>query len=168
MSKYCQLLNSEYEDVDTYDIYNSFCNYFENPVMTKLKEKDNFSMYFARSKAMLGSAYRYLIVLIHKDNFPLGYEKPLRELSWVSLQTRTIEEKFNVRTYSYMPEVKEPLNQTIRMISQNEQVTVYSCEKMHKLEISLLHTRKNNVFQYPPEGNICAALETYQTVVSFR
>jgi hypothetical protein len=168
MSHYGQLINSEYEDIQTYDIYSAFTKYFENPVMTKLKDMDRFSMYYARNKAILGATFRYLIAVVPKNTLPFGTNEQLSNLNWVSLQTRTLEEKYNVQTYSYTPTVSEPLTQMISMDSQNEEITVYSCSQMEKLQISLIHTRKNNVFQYPPTGNICAALETYQTVINFR
>jgi hypothetical protein len=168
MSQYGQLINSEYEDIETYDIYSVFAKYFENPMMTKLKDMDRFSMYYARNTAILGSTFRYLIAVVPKNGVPFGTNERLNNLNWVSLQTRTLEDKYNVQTYSYTPTISEPLNQLINMVSQDEQMTIYSCSKMYKIEISLVHTRKNNVFQYPPTGNICAALETYQTVINFK
>ena len=168
MSQYGELINSEYEDIETYDIYSAFTKYFQNPMMTKLKDMERFSMYYSRNTAILGSTFRYLIAVVPKNRVPFGTNERLNNLNWVSLQTRTLEDKYNVQTYSYTPTVSEPLNQLINMVSQDEQMTIYSCSKMYKIEISLVHTRKNNVFQYPPTGNICAALETYQTVINFK
>ena len=61
-------------------VYSAFVEYFANPSMTKMKDINDFSMYIARVYAILGIEYRYIIVFVKRDEFPLGSTKLLSNL----------------------------------------------------------------------------------------
>ena len=97
--------------IDSYDprhedVYTVICNYFNNPMLTKVKDipEEGYSMYVAEAKCGLGLHRRYIIVLIVQDSSPTGTVQLLNQLKWTSFQTRTLIEKFNVgKPFEYTP-----------------------------------------------------------------
>jgi hypothetical protein len=55
---------------------------------------------------------------------------------------------------------------TLRLKSRAKDITIYE-EDSGLFEVSLLHTR-NNEFEYPNEGTLVSALETYQTLIYWK
>ena len=163
--QYGQIINPEYDPGKNH-IYEAFVNYFNNPLLIKIKNVETMSMYMVKIHAMLGNAYRYLIIFVPMDFEKLGTEKKMSELEWISLQTRTLEEQHRIRVHNYKPEKKYPLNQKISVVERKENYSVYKAEEF-PLNISLLHTRKNQLHQYNPTGCIANALETFQTIINF-
>ena len=120
-----------------------------------------------RIHAMLGNAFRYLILFVDRDVNMFGTTKNMSELEWLSLQTRTLEDQHNLKAHNYTAQQMPPLNQKINIKTQDEKQTTYNAESF-PLVITLLHTRKNNSFEYQKSGTIVSALETYQTIINFR
>lgn len=166
MYQYGELIDSGF-DPQKNNVYEAFTEYFNNPGLTKIKDVKEFSMYAVRIHAMLGNAQRYLIVFVPRDVRVKGSKENLENLKWVSLQTRTLEEIYHVSTHMYMAKKQPPLNQKISITSQDEKQSSYIAEKF-PLTITLLHTKKNNVYQYHPTGSIVSAIETYQTIINFK
>ena len=96
-----------------------------------------------------------------------GTTKKMDELTWISLQTRTLEDQHNLKPHTYQAVQKPPLNQKINIQDQNEKQSTYHSTGF-PLVITLLHTRKNNSYQYQPTGTVVSALETFQTIINFR
>lgn len=165
MSEYGQVINPQYDPAKN-DIYESFSTYFENPILTKIKNVKNYSVYMSKIHAMLGNAYRYLILIIENDHQAIGDTKPMESCEWVSLQTRTLEEQHRLKPHIYTVVKKPPLNQKINIKTRNETQSTYICESF-PLSVTLIHTQKNSTYQYQPVGTIVSALETFQTIVSF-
>lgn len=166
MSEYGQVINPQYDPTKNH-IYEAFSAYYNYPTLTKIKDVQIYSVYMTKIHAMLGNAYRYLILFIEKDFEPNGTTKPMEDCEWVSLQTRTLEEQHRLKPHIYKAEKKPPLDQKINVISQDEKQSTYNCEKF-PLTITLLHTRKNSTYQYQPTGTIVSALETFQTIINFK
>lgn len=162
--EFAEVINSSY-DPKKNEVFEYFVEYFNNPVMIKIKNVNDFSMYCVKIYALLGNAYRYLIALTERDFEEIGFEKHLKEIEWVSLQTRTLQEKHNVSTHSYPKNLKQ-LNDKINVQTRTEDASTYKAEKL-PLIITLLNTRKNNTYQYSPIGTIASALETFQTIINF-
>lgn len=163
--EFAEVINSSY-DPEKNKVFESFVEYFNNPLMVKIKNVSNFSMYCVKIYAMLGNAYRYLIVLTERDFEEIGFKKHLKDIEWVSLQTRTLQEKHIVPTHSYQNNLKPPLNDKIIVQTRTEDSSTYKSENL-PLVITLLNTRKNNKHQYSPSGTIVSALETFQTIINF-
>lgn len=166
MTEYGQVINPNYDPSKNY-VYEAFSRYFNNPELTKIKNVDKYSMYAIKIHAMLGNAIRYLIIFIDRDVNPIGFKKPMGTCDWVSLQTRTLEDIHDVPTHFYKAEKKPPLDQVINVKNRDKDKSVYNAEKF-PLEITLLHTRKNHMYQYHPTGSIVSALETFQTIINFK
>ena len=161
-----QVINPQYDPSKNH-IYEAFTDYFNNPVLTKIKNVDKYTVYMARIHAMLGNAYRYLVIFVERDVNMFGTTKKMDELTWISLQTRTLEDQHNLKPHTYQAAQKPPLNQKINIQDRNEKQSTYHSTDFH-LVITLLHTRKNNSYQYQPTGTIVSALETFQTIINFR
>ena len=165
MSEYGQVINYDY-DPRKNDIYEAFSKYFENPLMTKTKNVQKYSVYMVKIHALLGNAYRYLILFVDEDFKDIGNTKQMDSIEWVSLQTRTLEEQHRLKQHLYTVSKTPPLNQQIHVKTQDEKQSTYRCDSF-PLIVTLLHTRKNNTYQYQPVGTIISALETFQTIISF-
>ena len=166
MSEYGQVINPHY-DPSKNRVYEAFTDYFNNPLLTKIKNVDNYTVYMARIHSMLGNSYRYLVLFVERDVNMFGTTKHMKELTWISLQTRTLEDKHDLKSHTYQAEQKPPLNQKINIQNQNETKSTYNSIDF-PLVITLLHTRKNNSYQYQPTGTIVSAIETFQTIINFR
>ena len=70
------------------DIYKIFSQYFNDPMMTKMKDDNNLSMYVCRLYCLLNRECRYIIVFTEQTQNTIGTLANLSTLEWVSLQTR--------------------------------------------------------------------------------
>jgi hypothetical protein len=161
-----QVINNDYDPSKNH-VYKAFTEYFGNPNLTKIKNVNNYSVYMTRIHAMLGNAFRYLILFVDRDVNMFGSTKNMINIEWISLQTRTLEDKHELKPHTYTARQTPPLNQKINIHSRTEEKSIYNAESF-PLVITLLHTRKNNSFQYQPFGTIVSALETFQTIINFR
>jgi hypothetical protein len=166
MTEYGQVINPYY-DPRKNNAYDAFVKYFNNPILTKIKNVDNYSVYMTRIHTLLGNSYRYLILFVEIDvNVVFNTSKNMDEIKWVSLQTRTLEDYHDLKSHTYQPVLKHPLNQKIKNQNMNEKQSTYHSEDF-PLVITLLHTRKDNVYEYQPTGTIISAIETFQTIINF-
>lgn len=163
--EFAEMINPSYDPTKNH-IYEAFTDYFNNPTMVKIKNVENFSMYMVKIHAMLGNAYRYLIVFIPGDFESIGTKKSLQNCEWVSLQTRTLEDQHRIQPHNYQKGLRPPLNQQIKIHDRSMERSLYKAESF-PLDITILHTRKNHLHQYHPTGTIISALETFQTIITF-
>lgn len=148
------------------NLYKAFVNYFGNPLMSKSKNVNNYSIYMAKTQCMLSNMCRYIIATTPLDNNPVGYKINLTNIEWVSFQTRTLSGEFPaINSMSYLPEKKGALMATIERISKNKNSSLYSCSDF---PISITLLRGKNTSDYQPTGTIISALETYNTVIMLK
>jgi hypothetical protein len=166
MIKYGQIIDSGFEPSKIH-IYNAFVEYYKNPIFTKIKNINGFSVYMVKIYAMLGNAYRYLILFVTQDINPLQFTTPMKNIEWISLQTRTLEDHHKLSPYIYRAESLPPLNQLITAIERDDEKCVYTSVD-YPLSITLLNTKKNCKYQYQEKGTIASALETFQTIINFK
>lgn len=163
MSK-VQYTGEVFFDPEKENFYKAIVEYFSNPIMTKVKNVDNYSMYVVKIHAVLTIEYRYIIVFVNKNNHEIGTSKLLEELSWISLQTRTLKDEHKVQTHMYTPRRNTPLNKNISLIRKDEKQYLY---KVDSLPISVVLIPKSEKEQeYNNNGNLIMALETYQTILT--
>ena len=170
MAHYGKVLN-EYEPEKEH-IYDSFVRFFNNPSMIKQKNVEGLSMYITKTFCLLSNECRYIIALVMEDDKEIGYIEKLNNLLWVSFQTRTLKGKMDTPSHSYTPQRGGPLDtQIIREQPNrktiNQKASDYSCEKFPTIRVTLLHTDQG-ASEYQDTGAIITALETYQTVISFK
>lgn len=146
------------------NIYKLFSDYFNNPLMKKLKNVNGYSMYITKINAMLGIIYRYLIVFVRDDGYPIGSTENLINLPWLSLQTRMLEEDYPLQLHTYYPQRIPELNKTIHLINKDSRQYVYRVDNL-PITITLL-PKRGFENEYNTTGNVISALETYYTIVS--
>lgn len=144
-------------------IYALMTQYFDNPVMTKMRDVNNFSMYMTRIHTLLGIEFRYIIVFVAKNNEAVGHKERMQNLYWTCLQTLSLDiEHSNLPFHSYRPQRLQELDKDIKLIQKDDKQYVYSVAGL-PMKITLLPNGKS---EYMPSGKVVNALETYQTIVT--
>lgn len=146
-------------------IYQLFTDYYDNMTMHKIKEDNDFSVYMARLQCLLLNEQRYLIAIVARDRFPPMYKQPLQNLRWMSLQIRNLEDGYDLQPQSYNMKRTPDFQRRIRVNKRDQDVTTYEIQDL-PIKISLLHTRGQK-YEYPDEGSLISALETFRTIVHF-
>ena len=78
-------------------IYSLFVDYYNNPIMTKLKydQNTNISSYYVKIYSQLLNKYHYLIVSVKNNIDQINKKIYLKNLKWESLQTRILDKNFS-------------------------------------------------------------------------
>lgn len=165
MTSYGQTLDSYEPDKDY--LYKIFDDYFNHPTMTKIKNADGYSIYMSKMYCLLSNKCRYLVAIVKEDFNPVKTQESLKMLRWVSFQTRTLEDQHTLPPHGYQPTAKGPLAVPITRVNITNEASEYSCSDL-PITVTLLHDDKNNQYTYQHRGNVVAALETYQTLVTIK
>lgn len=151
-------------------LYTLVSQYFQNPLLTKIKSVGEYSLYGTQTSSNLLKTNKYVLVFVNCDDsvFGIGDRRPLRELSWVSLQTRTLEELYRVNKHTYIPNKQSPLYTcAIIQNKENKEGVFYYSPNFAFLNITLLHN-PNLSAAYQPRGNLVLALEQYDTIITIK
>jgi hypothetical protein len=143
-------------------MYDAFTKYFSDPVMTKIKDVEKYTMYMSKTYCLLSTEYRYIIALVPQDINIIGFKKNLNELRWLSLQTRSLNDNHNLPQHYYVARRGSILDSEIYRIKTEDKASTYKCDRF-PIIITLLHTKGKN--DYQDKGIIITALETYQTII---
>lgn len=164
LEQYGEMLGSY--DPDREKLYVAFDNYFNHPTMVKIKDVNGYSMYMSKTYCLLSNECRYIIVFVKQDMMPARTQERLSTLVWESLQTRTLSDQHSLPPHGYQPRKDGPLNVIINRAQVTRDSSTYNCD-VYPLTVTLLHgTGGGN--QYQPRGNIIAALETYNTIITLK
>ena len=166
MAQYGELLDVYEPDKDT--LYSYFDNYFNHPKMEKIKNVGDLSMYMTKNYCLLSNECRYIVVFIIQDYHPVKTQRSLADLSWVSLQTRTLTDNHDLSPHDYQPKARGPLQKPLIRTNVTDACSTYRCEGQ-PIMVTLLHTKSDNsdsALEYQERGNIISALETYQTIIT--
>lgn len=145
-------------------IYQEFDNYFRNPVLYKIKDIKQYSMYITPVRNMISES-RYIIVFINKDNHPVGFQIPLKNLEWISLQTNIIlNTTYQLPKHTYTPTLNTVLNTPIKLVKTSTDSYEYKCPKFD-INVSLILDDKNKYYVH--SGNLVNAIETYRTIITW-
>lgn len=164
MSKYGRVIDDL--DLDRESFYDLVTEYFDNPDMFKLKNENGNSVYVCKLQTMLKNGNRYLFAICEQDNFALDTPTKLKDLKWNCFQTRTLDDYYNYKKHNYEYKRGAPYNTKIVLVNREESRTEYSCSTYPNILITLLHSKPNK-YEYPDQGNIVAALETFKTIFTF-
>lgn len=159
--------------IDSYDprneeVYSIICNYFGNPMLTKMKDVNGYSMYIGKPKCMLGLHNRYIMAIIVQDSSPLGTVSLLDQLKWTSFQTRTRIEKYKLEPFNYTPS-RNPNNEII-LTERGERHCEYVCTDF-PINVTLIledWEPKQSAHNYQNRGTLSQALETWKTIITLR
>jgi hypothetical protein len=164
MANYGEILD-DFNPVNEH-LYSLFVAYFANPTLTKIKNQAQFSMYAVKFFCLLSKECRYLILFTSINSYTIGSVDEMKNIKWVSLQTRTLFEQFDCLTHSYSPSSSSPLNVLIERNKITDEASFYSCPTF-PITITLLHTKQKDKLSYQNSGTIIAALETFETIITF-
>lgn len=159
MSKYGEIINPNFDPRKDY-VYDMLANYFGNPLLTLIKP----FVYAVEIESHMANTKRYLFVTAIDK---LGYTEPLDKIKWSSLQTRTIEEKYDVGKHSYVPKNKHPFNSVINVSDRKTDYVTYRCPEIPQIVITLLICQQPKQARYNDTGTVASALQTFQTIVTF-
>lgn len=147
-------------------IYDLISSFYGDILLQKIRnENDQVSLYGARLPSLLLNEKRYMFVQCPSSDL---FQRKLKDTPWITLQLRTLENddgfhNLPMNTYSVKREQKYFL--PLQVASRDKQITVYKCPQA-PIQVSLLHT-KGIEYEYPNDGNLVSALETYQTIIQF-
>jgi hypothetical protein len=163
MSKYGEIIQYGYDPFKD-NIYKLFVQYFGDPIMTKIKNIENYTMYICKIHAILGIEYRYLIIFTPQNNNPIGKTEKLSNLEWISFQTRTLQDDHDLQYHTYIPRRIPDLDKKIQLKDKTDTSYVYS---VSELPIQIILLPKTKDMDYSQSGSVVSALETYQTLINF-
>lgn len=148
--------------------YSLLDEYYDSPIMTKIKNIGNeYSMYAEKLACLLLNEERYIIAICPIDNNPINTRVHLKGLRWLSFQSRSLHEDLPVNgNHQYEIKRADKFNLLLTLSERTEKYTKYNIKDNTSINVTLLHTRGLE-YEYPNEGNLISALETFQTVLQF-
>lgn len=145
------------------NFYNLILEYFNDPLLVKIKDINNKSYYGIKYNSLLLNENKYLIVV---TNLCSSSEKRLKDISWSQLQLRSLPLK---NEFSNLPSISQNFNRSFRLqiplhiSKRTKELSTYTIEDF-PFELHLIH-KKKILYEYPNEGNLISALETAQTLL---
>jgi len=165
MANYGELIDSNI-DINRMPIYTFFLEYFGNQKLALFKETpDGTVIYGAKIRSNLSKQKRYLFVLFKKDpklrneKFPSAVN--LRDIQWNSIQTRVLDEDYNLPQFSYTG-LND--NTIIKLVKKEETRYIYSCDSFPNISVVLL-LGKTQMKPYNDKGTLSLAIETFNCLV---
>lgn len=149
------------------------CKLYNDPILEKVEEIGNASIYKARVESMLvASSMKYVVVVSIQDNTPIFQKKRLSQINWVSFQTRQLPKNHIDKSLYSLPEIRtnyseippllkdkitkiETYNDTVEYISSNIPV-----------KIVLLTEDREKGLAMKNDSTIERALSYFNTIVS--
>ena len=145
------------------NFYNLILEYFNNPLLVKIKDINNKSYYGIKYNSLLLNENKYLIVV---TSLCSSSEKRLKDISWSQLQLRSLPLK---NEFSNLPSISQNFNRSFRLqiplhiSKRTKELSTYTIEDF-PFELHSIH-KKKILYEYPNEGNLISALETAQTLL---
>lgn len=146
-------------------IRNVINTYYDSPIMQKMKNDMDKSVYMCRLQSMLLHDHRYLIAVCPIDDSPIGVRTRINDLSWECLQARILENEDYMTIYQHSYETKRDsiFLMEMKRTFQSEEYSIYESSN-HQIEITLLNTVQDK-YEYPDKGTLLSCLETFQTII---
>jgi hypothetical protein len=147
---------------------------FNDPVLQKVEEVGNASIYKARVDSMLvASAMKYVVVISVHDNTPIFEKKKLSQINWVSFQTRQIQKHHIDKSLYNLPEMRiqyheipSLLKDKITKMETYDDRVEYMSENV-PVKIILLTENKDKGQALKNDSTIERALSYFNTIISF-
>lgn len=170
MARYAEFYDISYNPIYD-DIRKAFTEHFQDPVMTKIDGLNgkNFSVYAVQVMSQLLLEKWYIFATVDEDGLPLGNQIPLRGLSWKSLQTRKMKDgilyKGDVKKIPYNFKKTDFMKVPIRIIERQDNQLTYIADI---LPITITFLVRNKYDISSPTGTLGTALDTFNTIITFR
>ena len=168
-----QFMNSRFDPKD--NVRKAVADIYNGVIMTKTNQWEKepygtYGIYKARLNSYTSSDSNIIIAIVPDDVNPLGTNKLIDSLEWVSFQTREMKNSkkdlngFNLSFQNYMIKNDNILHDKIKCVSETPTKYIYRAENL-PLKVELLKLKENS--QFASEGTIWSALEVFSTIVSF-
>ena len=167
MANYGELIDSNI-DIHRMPIYTYFLEYFGDPRLALFKETpEGHVIYGAKVRSQLSRQKRYLFVHIKKDyrdrsGFQYPKEINLKDIQWSCLQTRVLDEDYNLPSFTYAG--KQSNEHIIKLVKKDDSRYTYTCESFPGSSIVLLVT-KTQMKPYNQTGTLSLAIETFNCLI---
>lgn len=174
MAQVYHLIDSEVS-LAVQSLYDRIDRYFQSPHVMKMYNEGNSSVYMVRIRTGLASPkQRYLVVVAPLDVHGVGAVLPLRSLEWTSFQTRSldaehVEKERAVPQHTYMPDHSEKNRVMMKLLKRFPGRTEYEVDGIGKECVAaLMHTSRENEWEFPDRVTLSGSLELYRTVLMIR
>jgi hypothetical protein len=168
-----QIMNSPIDP--KLEVRKAFADVYNGVIMTKTNQWEKepygtYGVYKARLNSYTSSDSNIIIAIVEDDVNPLGTNKLIDSLPWVSFQTREMTNSkkdlngFSLSFQNYMIKNDSILHDKIKLKSETPTKYIYRSDNL-PLKVEILKLRDDSYFS--SEGTIWSALEVYSTVVSF-
>ena len=168
-----QVMNSNFDPKA--EVRKAFADIYNGVIMTKTNQWEKepygtYGIYKARLNSYTSSDNNIIIAIVEDDVNPLGTNKLIDSLPWVSFQTREMTNSkkdlngFNLTSQSYMIKNDSSLHDKISLISETPTKYIYRAENL-PLKVEILKLKEDT--QFSSKGTIWSALEVFSTLVSF-
>jgi hypothetical protein len=143
--------------------------YYEHPVMTKTESSNETDVYAARIPSLLLNPHeRYLVAFVTRDpDVSLGTKKSLIDLPWFHFQSRELTEKRYPLATQHAYTGRMSHDPVLHVSTRSPQYTSYDVVGFSNMLVTMLHT-KQEMYEYPNQGTLASALETFQTLLYFK
>mgnify|MGYP000138312426 CR=1 FL=1 len=153
------------EDIKTYHLRSLFSSYFDNPLMTKVKDEDKYSVYMVEINTNTFRTKRYIICFAEMDSKPIKHKIRLDSLQYKILQTRTLTNAYNLNIHTYKKNRNHMFSKyVIKMVNKKNNTSEYEVENNMGVHLFLLDDKNRS---YNNSGNMLSAIETYNTIITF-
>ena len=152
-----------------FKVYDAINQYYKDFILTKTNVFGEYSVYKAIVECLLCTGYRYIVAIVKNVNEPLGTQRYIHTLNWISFQTRfTDNEKeilnYNIRTFPFKKPEKTILDDAIRVSRKSKNANIYYADNL-PVQVEIL---KDNEYEDISDlGKISSALELYSTILTF-
>lgn len=150
--------------------------YFDDPTMhlVKRSQQGDFCIYMVKSQGHFMNKTRYLIAIVPSSTSSSSFLSSsippktarLSTLAWSSFQTRSLQENHEIPSHSYMPKRRPGFDQKLLLVEREHDHTTYDCPDLPQIQVTLVHHKTNQINDYPDEGKLNLALETFNTVLT--
>lgn len=146
---------------------------YNDPILEKVEEIGNASIYKAKINSMLvASSMKYIVVISVNDLTPIFQNKKLSQINWASFQTRQIPKHHVDKSLYNLPEINinyseipSLLKDKITKIDTYEDKVEYISSNI-PVKIVLLTENREKGLAMKNESTIERALSYFDTIIS--
>ncbi len=154
---------------DTNSVRKAISDLYKDFVMTKTQAVNGFGIYKALVDSMANHENKYIVVIVPRDNTPLGSQVYLKSIPWVSFQTRTTGNiklefsNFIPEPQTYQVKRNNILFDNISLATEDDHKYIYIPDHL-PLRVELLKLSEKD--QFSPNAKLISAIETYQCIIT--
>lgn len=141
-----------------------FNEYFSSLTFHKIKENGEYSLYYSRVVTQTMSGYKYVIATVNRDTNIPGTKKKIKNLDWVTLQTRELRDEYLIKPCELVVtrSIENIFSQIMLTLkSRTDSLTTYDIENnQYPLEACLIH--KKDYDMYPDRLALNTAIKSFK------